>query len=73
MQPCIHDRNWKGDGILLYVRENIPVKLLNSLVRTNESSKNYDNVILLVDFNTCINDNAMASQTAWYKNPDKST
>ena len=49
----------------------------------DEFSRNYDNVIFLGDFNTCINDNAMASicslndlaslidQPACYKNPDK--
>ena len=48
-------------------------------------SKNYDNVIFLGDFNTCINDNAMKSfcflndltslidQPTCYKNPDKPT
>ena len=48
-------------------------------------SKNYDNVIILGDFNTCINDNAMKSfcslndltslidQATCYKNPDKPT
>ena len=49
----------------------------------DEVSRNYGNVIFLGDFNTCINDNAMASicslndlaslidQPACYKNPDK--
>ena len=49
----------------------------------DEFSRNYDNAIFLGDFNTCINDNAMASicslndlaslidQLACYKNPDK--
>ena len=49
----------------------------------DEFSRNYDNVIFLGDFNTCINDNAMAyicslddlasliDQPACYKNPDK--
>ena len=51
----------------------------------DEFSRNYDNVIFLVDFNTCINDNAMKSfcslndltslidQPTCYKNPDKPT
>ena len=51
----------------------------------DEFSKNYDNVIFLDDFNTCINDNAMKSfrslndltslidQPTCYKNPDKPT
>ena len=51
----------------------------------DEFSKNYDNVIFLVDFNTCINDNAMKSfcslndltslmdQPSCYKNPEKPT
>ena len=50
----------------------------------DEFSKNYDNVILLGDFNTWINDNAMMSccslndltslidQPTCYKNPDSS-
>ena len=50
-----------------------------------EFNKNYDNVIFLGDFNTCINGNAMASfctlndltslidQPTCYKNPDKPT
>ena len=51
----------------------------------DEFSKNYDNVISLGDFNTCINDNAMISfcslndltslidQPTCYKNPNKPT
>ena len=123
--PYRLDRNSKGGGILLYIREDIPSRLLNSKFKTgietisveinlrkrkwflncsynpnknlisnhleclnrimDEFSKNYDNVIFLGDFNTCINDNAMKSfsslndltslidQPTCYKNPDKLT
>ena len=27
-EPCRHDRNRKGGGIMIYIRENIPSKLL---------------------------------------------
>ena len=99
--PYRLDRNSKGGGILLYIREDIPSRLLNSKFITgietisveinlrkrkwflncsynlnknlisnhleclnrimDEFSKNYDNVIFLGDFNTCINVNAMKS------------
>ena len=123
--PYRLDKNSKGGGILLYIREGIPSRLLNSKFKTgietisveinlrkrkwflncsynpnknlisnhleclnrimDEFSKNYDNVIFLGDFNTCINDNAMKSfcslndltslidQPTCYKNPDKPT
>ena len=123
--PYRLDRNSKGCGILLYIRENIPSRLLNSKFKAgietisveinlrkrkwflncsynpnknlisnhleclnrimDEFSKNYDNVIFLGDFNTCINGNAMKSfcslnnlislidQPTCYKNPDKPT
>ena len=123
--PYRLNRNSKGGGMLLYIREGIPSRFLNSKSKTgietisvetnlgkgkwilncsynpnknlisnhleclnrimDEFSKNYDNVNFLGDFNTCINDNAMASfcsinnltslidQPTCYKNPDKPT
>ena len=93
------ERKSKGSGIMLYIREDIPFRVLNSKSKTgietvsveinlrkrkwfskcsynaNKSlisnhlkclnrikdgfSKNYDNIIFLGDFNTCIKDNAM--------------
>ena len=119
------DRNLNGGRILLYVRKDIPSRLLNSKSKTDietvfveitlrerkwflncsynpnknlisnrleylnrivdEFSKNYDNVIFLGDFNTCIDDDAMTSfcslniltsltdQRTCYKNPEKPT
>ena len=119
------DRNSKGGGILLYIKEDIPSKLLSSKPKTgietisveinlrkrkwflncsynpnknltsnhleclnrimDEFSKNYENVIFLGDFNTCMNDNAVKSfcslndltsltdQPTCYKNPGKPT
>ena len=99
--PFKLDRNSKGDGILLYIREDILSRLLSSKYKIgiesisveinlrkrkwflnwsfnpnknlvsnhleclncimDEFSKNYDNVIFLGDFNTCINDNTVTS------------
>ena len=123
--PYRLDRNSKGGGILLHIREDIPSRFLNSKSKTgietisveinlrkrkwflncfynpnknvisnqleclnrimDEFSKNYENVIFLGDFNTCINDNEMTSfcslndlislidQPTCCKNPDKPT
>ena len=123
--PYRLDRNSKGGGILLYIKEDIPSRLLSSKPKTDietisveinlrkrkwflncsynpnknlisnhleclnrimdEFSKNYENVIFLGDFNTCMNDNAVKSfcslndltslidQPTCYKNPGKPT
>ena len=119
------DRNSKDGGILMYIREDIPSRLLNSKSNSKSGtetisveinlrkrklclncsykpnknlisnlleclnrimdkfSKNYDNVIFLGNFNTCINDNVMTpfcslnnltsliDQPTYFKSPDK--